>query len=166
MSDQVLIVDDDAQVRELIQLKVAEMGLESVAAGNAQEALALATAEPHPALVLLDIDLPGASGLEVLQRLKTLDEGIQVVMVTGHHDLATVRAALRQGAYDYLAKPFALEDLATSITRALERSQLLRQNQDYQRNLERMVEKQTEDIRETRDIALLTLAKLAESRDN
>jgi putative two-component system response regulator len=85
-------------------------------------------------------------------------------MVSGLQDLNTVRRCLRDGAYDYIVKPFELDDLGNTVARALERGRLLRQNEAYRRNLERMVQEQTEEIRQTRDMALLTLAKLAESR--
>jgi putative two-component system response regulator len=110
--------------------------------------------------------MPEYSGLELLRRIKKVDEDIQVVMVSGLHDLATVRECLRTGAYDYLAKPFELEDLINTAERALERRRLIRQNRQYQENLERMVGEQTEEIRRTLDITLLTVAKLAESRDS
>jgi putative two-component system response regulator len=165
MAERVLIVDDEPTVRELMLTQLRYLGHDCRGAANPQEALAVAELD-RPALALLDIDLPEMSGLALLQRLKAVDENLQVVMVSGYHDLETVRQSLRQGAYDYLVKPFELEDLAATVDRALERYRLIRQNEEYQRNLERMVQTQTEAIRQTRDIALLTLAKLAESRDN
>lgn len=122
--------------------------------------------EPRPALVLSDIEMPGLSGVELLKRVKALDETIQVVMVTGVHQMETVRQCVREGAYDYIVKPFDAEDLLATVERALERVRLIRQNEEYRKNLERMVLEQTVEIRQTRDIALLTLAKLAESRDS
>jgi putative two-component system response regulator len=73
---------------------------------------------------------------------------------------------VRAGAYDYIVKPFDADDLLSTVERALERSRLIRQNEEYRRHLERMVKEQTVEIRQTRDIALLTLARLAESRDS
>ena len=126
----------------------------------------MASEEPRPSLVLSDIEMPGLSGVELLKRLKTLDETIQVVMVTGVHQMETVRQCVREGAYDYIVKPFEAEDLLATVERALERVRLIRQNEEYRKNLERMVLEQTVEIRQTRDIALMTLAKLAESRDS
>lgn len=126
----------------------------------------MAALEPRPSLVLSDIEMPGISGVELLKRLKALDETIQVVMVTGVHQMETVRQCVREGAYDYIVKPFDAEDLLATVERALERGRLIRQNEGYRENLERMVAEQTVEIRQTRDIALLTLAKLAESRDS
>jgi putative two-component system response regulator len=115
--------------------------------------------------VLSDIEMPGLSGVELLERLKSLDETIQVIMVTGVRQMDTVRQCVRAGAYDYIVKPFESEDLLRTVERALERGRLIRQNAEYRLDLERMVRDQTVEIRQTRDIALLTLARLAESRD-
>ena len=165
LPELVLIVDDEPNVRELMIDQLHFLGHPAIAAGTGAEAVALA-AQQRPALVLLDIDLPDASGFTILARLKALEENQQVVMVTGYHDIEMVRRSLREGAYDYIVKPFELADLGATVDRALERDRLVRQNLEYQHNLERMVQTQTEAIRQTRDIALLTLAKLAESRDN
>ena len=80
--------------------------------------------------------------------------------------MAVVRQALRDGAYDYLIKPFELEELANTVDRALQHYHLLKQNEAYRLNLEKMVKAQTREILETRDLSLITLAKLAESRDS
>ena len=87
-------------------------------------------------------------------------------MVTGVAQIDTVRQCVRAGAYDYIVKPFEVDDLLVTVERAVERARLIRQNEEYRRDLERMVKEQTVEIRQTRDIALLTLARLAESRDS
>jgi putative two-component system response regulator len=166
MSDRVLVVDDEPAVRGLLLAYVSCLTHDCLAAANAAEALALASASPHPALVLSDIEMPGMSGVDLLKRLKALDPNIQVVMISGVQHMETVRECLREGAYDYLVKPFEMEDLLNTVERALERARLIRQNQEYRDHLERMVREQTAEIRRTRDIALLTLAKLAECRDH
>ncbi|MEM1178606.1 MAG: HD domain-containing phosphohydrolase [Acidobacteriota bacterium] len=162
----ILVVDDEPTVRELVSSQLEYLGFLSTATGKPQVALDAVAGDDPPALVMLDIEMPGTSGLELLSQIKEITQDTQVVMVSGLHDLGTVRQCLRAGAYDYLAKPFELEDLANTAERALERRRLLRQNAEYQQDLERMVQDQTEEIRRTRDIALLTLAKLAESRDS
>lgn len=164
--DQILVVDDDDGIRQLLVNQIKAVGYPCRSAVNGQEALDLAAVEPKPALVVSDVQMPGLSGIELLQRLKQQDPNLQVVMVSGHHDMAVVRQALRDGAYDYLIKPFELEELANTVDRALQHHHLLLQNEAYRVNLERMVEDQTREIRETRDLSLITLAKLAESRDN
>jgi|GEM_PF-1723417 len=166
MEDFVLVVDDEPAVRELLKSQLEYLGYATRSTGNAREALAIAISEQPPALAMLDIEMPGVSGVDLLKQIKPSNEDVQVVMVSGRHDLPTVRECLRAGAYDYLAKPFELDDLANTTRRALERRLLIRQNREYQQNLERMVREQVEEIRETRDMALFTLAKLAETRDS
>jgi putative two-component system response regulator len=165
-SEQILVVDDDDGIRQLLVSQIKAVGYPCRSAVNGEEALDLAVAEPRPSLVVSDVQMPGLSGIELLQRLKQLDPHLQVVMVSGHHDMAVVRQALRDGAYDYLIKPFELEELANTVDRALQHYHLLKQNEAYRLNLEKMVEAQTREILETRDLSLITLAKLAESRDN
>jgi putative two-component system response regulator len=166
MSERILIVDDEPSIRDLLVAFLSSQRLDCRSARDGLEALALAVQEPRPSLVLSDIEMPGMSGLELLKKLKALDSTVQVVMVSGIHDVDLVRRCLREGAYDYIVKPFESEDLLNTVERALERARLIRQNEEYRRDLERMVHEQTVEIRQTRDIALFTLAKLAESRDN
>ncbi len=166
MRDPILVVDDESAVRELVQSQIQGLGFQCSTAGGGEEALRLSRQSPHPSLVLTDVRMPGLGGEELLHELKTLDANIQVVMISGSQDLDTVRRCLRDGAYDYLLKPFEVDTLGNTIRRALERYHLLAENQRYRSNLERMVLEQTEEIRQTRDTALMILAKLAESRDN
>jgi putative two-component system response regulator len=161
----VLIVDDDATVRRYLATALTSLGYSCRMASDADEALANAVSDVAPELVLLDVNLPRQSGLEVLARLKGLNRWIEVVMLSGSQDLETVRFCLRQGAYDYLAKPASFAELSETVSRAIERGRLVRQNHHYQSNLERMVRQRTEELRSARDAALLTLAKLADSRD-
>ncbi len=165
MRPSVLIVDDEPAIRMMLATQVSFLGYDGETAQDASAALNRLERAPRPEIVLSDIEMPGLSGLELLRRAKRLDRNLQVVMISGRNDVDVVRECLREGAYDYLAKPFEIEDLANTLRRALERRQLLVENESYQHGLERMVREQTEEIRETRDIALLTLAKLAESRD-
>ena len=166
VEDFVLVVDDEPSVRDLLKTQLTFLGHSARTTGDAEETLRIAGGGEPPALVLLDIEMPGTSGLQLLRSLREIDQDIQVVMISGLHDFDTVRQCVHDGAYDYLAKPFELDDLRNTARRALEHRRLVLKNRQYQEHLEAMVEARTEEVRSTRDIALLTLAKLAESRDS
>jgi len=162
----VLVVDDEPEIRRLVAAQVSLLGFDTVKAAGALEALDLVNSEDgRPSVVLSDVDMPRTSGIELLRSIKKVDDAIQVVMITGMHDLGTVRECLREGAYDYLMKPLQLEDLHNTVERAAERFQLLQETRSYRIRLEQMVEVRTQELRDTRDIALMALGKLAESRD-
>ena len=166
MADRILVVDDEDAIRELLVSQVNYMGYECTGAGSALEGLTAASTAPYPSLVLSDVEMPGVSGVDLLAQLHDLDENIQVIMVTANDDMGTIRQCLKAGAYDYLTKPYDLQDLSETIDRALERRKLMLEVQDYQRDLERKVQDKTREVLETRDIALLAVAKLAECRDD
>lgn len=162
----VLVVDDEPSVRRLVASQVSGLGFETELAPDAATAIEIVRASSDRlALVLSDVNMPGANGVELLRSIKRVDDAIQVVMVTGMSDLGTVRECLREGAYDYLIKPFDIEDLGHTVERAVERFLLILETRGYRAQLEHMVEVRTRELRETRDIALLTMGKLAESRD-
>ena len=166
MPENILVVDDDDAIRELLVSQVRHMGYECAGASSALDGLTIASTPPYPGLVLSDVEMPGLSGVELLRQVHDLDENIQIVMVTANDDMNTVRQCIKAGAYDYLTKPYDLQDLSETIRRALERRRLKLEVEDYQRDLERKVRAKTREVLETRDIALLAVAKLAECRDD
>jgi len=125
---KILVVDDEHLIRWSLEQNLKKQGYEVVTAGNGEDALRIAR-EEQPDLVLLDIQLPGISGLEVLEKLKETDEEIIVIMVTAHGALETAVHAMRLGAYDYINKPFNLDEMAIVIRKALETSDLRREVQ-------------------------------------
>jgi cyclic di-GMP phosphodiesterase len=162
----VLVVDDEPGVRRLVSDQVARLGFATRSEADADAAVQfLRQHTDEVALVLSDVNMPGTSGVELLRSVKASDEAVQVVMVTGMNDLLTVRECLREGAYDYLVKPFEIDELGNTVRRAVERFELLQETRRYRERLEQMVEARTRELRETRDIALLTMGRLAESRD-
>ncbi|MEW6594114.1 MAG: sigma-54 dependent transcriptional regulator [Thermodesulfobacteriota bacterium] len=117
MEDAIFIVDDEATIRDGVALALAgEYRVQSFA--DAESALA-AAAEEMPDLVLLDVGLPGMSGIDALERLRTMDGDLLVVMITAYEDVATVVAAMKRGAYDYVVKPLQMASLAATVERAL-----------------------------------------------
>ena len=123
---KIMVVDDEHLIRWSLEQNLKKQGYEVCTAGTGEDALRLAR-EEQPELVLLDYHLPGINGLEVLQRLKEIDEDILVIMVTAQGGLETAVNTMRHGAYDYINKPFNLDEMAIVIRKALETSELRRE---------------------------------------
>ncbi len=123
---KILVVDDEHLIRWSLEQNLKKQGYEVLTAGSGEDALRIVR-EEQPELVLLDIQLPGISGLEVLEKIKDIDEETIVIMVTAHGGLETAVTAMRIGAYDYLNKPFNLDEMSIVIRKALETSDLRRE---------------------------------------
>src|SRR6266403_3836450 len=121
----VLVVDDDPGVRESFRL-ILEDHYDVVDAPDGLGALETVRASAVD-LVLLDIRVPGMDGIEVLERIKALDEGIEVILVTAVKTVRTAVAAMKLGAFDYLTKPFEEDELLSLSRRALEKRSLERE---------------------------------------
>ncbi|MCA9519873.1 MAG: response regulator, partial [Myxococcales bacterium] len=142
----VLIIDDEDVIRAILQRKLELSGYSVVTAASAEEAVKyLAVTEFD--LVLTDINMPGRSGIEILGQIREQYPHTAVILVTAVSDADTAIAAMKSGAYDYLVKPFNLEEVTLSIERALEKRQLLLENIDYQLNLERRVRERTSQLK-------------------
>jgi DNA-binding response OmpR family regulator len=115
---RMLIVDDEAPVRDLLSDYFVERRFTVNTAGDGLEALA-AFARERPDVVLLDVRMPGLDGLAVLRRLREADPGVAVIMVTANEDLAIARETLAIGAFDYVAKPFDFEHLDRTVVTAM-----------------------------------------------
>ncbi|MGW8311879.1 MAG: sigma-54-dependent transcriptional regulator [Desulfuromonadales bacterium] len=122
-NSRILVVDDEHLIRWSLEQSLKKQGYDVVTAGNGEDALRLVH-EETPELMLLDIQLPGIDGLEVLAKVKEIDSEIIVVMVTALGVLETAVKAMRLGAYDYINKPFNLDELSIIVKKALENRQL------------------------------------------
>jgi DNA-binding NtrC family response regulator len=123
---RILVVDDEHLIRWSLEQNLKKQGYDVLTAGSGEDALRLVR-EEQPDLVLLDIQLPGISGMEVLEKIKEFDDEIIVIMVTAHGGLETAVNAMRVGAYDYINKPFNLDEMAVVIKKALETFDLRRE---------------------------------------
>jgi ActR/RegA family two-component response regulator len=117
--ERLLIVDDDELVRRMCAEALHRQGYEVVTVGTGQEALQHLAEQPF-ALVVLDIVLPDIDGLTILKTLRQTNPEIVVLLITGYASLETAIEALRQGAYEYLRKPFAPADLARIVRQGLD----------------------------------------------
>ena len=124
--NKILVVDDEHLIRWSLEQNLKKQGYDIITAGTGEDALRMVR-EQQPDLVLLDIQLPGISGIEVLEKIKDFDDEIIVVMLTAHGGLETAVNAMRLGAHDYVSKPFNLDELSIIIKKALENSDLKRE---------------------------------------
>ncbi|HEV7326230.1 MAG TPA: sigma-54 dependent transcriptional regulator [Bosea sp. (in: a-proteobacteria)] len=131
MSADILVVDDEVDIRELVAGLLEDEGYRTRKAGSADEALA-AIAARRPNLVFLDIWLQGSrlDGLQVLELIKESHPDLAVVMISGHGNIETAVSAIKSGAYDFIEKPFKADRLVLVAERALEASRLRREVRD------------------------------------
>lgn len=129
MSADILIVDDEKDIREIVSGLLEDEGYITRTAAHAAGALK-AVRERRPALVILDVWLQGSDldGLGVLEEVKRIDPGIPVILISGHGTIETAVAAIRKGAYDFIEKPFKSDRLLLLVDRALEVARLKREN--------------------------------------
>ncbi len=131
MSPEILIVDDEADIRMLISGTLMDEGYQTRAEGDADSALA-AIRTRRPSLVLLDIWLEGSrmDGMEILDVLRTEHPNLPVVMISGHGTVEMAVSAIRKGAYDFIEKPFKSDRLLLVAARAIEAARLRRENEE------------------------------------
>ena len=122
----VMVVDDEESVREGSQRILKRMGFEVRVAKRGDEGLEILE-KARPAIVLLDLKMPGMDGMEVLERIKAVDPEIQVIVITGYATVETAIQAMKQGAYDFIPKPFEPDQLRIVVNRAAEKIRLTRE---------------------------------------
>lgn len=134
MASDILVVDDEEDIRELVAGILSDEGHETRTAGDSDSALAAIT-DRVPRLVFLDIWLQGSKldGLELLDEIKRMHPQLPVVMISGHGNIETAVSAIRRGAYDFIEKPFKSDRLILVCERALETSQLRREVSEMKR---------------------------------
>jgi response regulator RpfG family c-di-GMP phosphodiesterase len=165
-SRRVLVVDDERSVREVLAEGLEMLGYETVLAASADEALETVQRDGDVQLVLSDIDMPGASGLDLLRQIKAFDADIDVIMVTGVVDTDTAINSIRDGASDYVTKPFNLREVGIVVERTLEKRQLIVENRAYQQHLEDKVHDRTRELFEKKVEIEKLYSDLQESYEN
>ncbi len=119
---RILVVDDDESLKEFLEILLAKEGYEVCSASKGEEALKIIEAGDI-SLVISDIRMPGMDGVELLRKIKTARPGLPVVLITAFASLDSAVAAMKEGAWDYLTKPFRIEELREVVERALDSSQ-------------------------------------------
>src|SRR5205814_3746311 len=146
-SERILIVDDEETIREIVSSMLTSANFNCRQAASGMEALALLDSGEEFELMLSDLMMANLDGIGLLEKTKERFPDMPVVMVTAVHDISVALAALRNGAYDYLLKPFEREQLLATVRRALENRRLKLENRAYQTNLESQVMARTEQLR-------------------
>ncbi len=147
-TERILVVDDEEPIREIISSMLNVAGYKTRQAGSGMEALAILHSSGEFELMLSDLMMAELDGIALLERSREKYPDMPVIMVTAVHDISVALAAIRNGAYDYLLKPFEREQLLAIVRRALEHRRLKLENRAYQSNLESLVAARTEQLRQ------------------
>jgi DNA-binding NtrC family response regulator len=133
---RILVVEDEKTFRDLLERQLVRRGYEVFAAGSGEEALVKAS-EVEVDLALLDLALPGISGIDTFKKLRELKPSIEAIMLTGHGTLESAIEAMKAGAFHYFSKPVKLAELEVYIANACEKRRLARENRDLKEELAR-----------------------------
>jgi putative nucleotidyltransferase with HDIG domain len=142
---RILVVDDDASVRDVIRVLLFEGGYDCTAVASPEEAVELST-QSEFSLVISDLKMPTHDGLWLLEQIRHLHQDTAMIMLTGVGDTEAAVECLRRGAADYLLKPPKVTDLIRAVERALARRRLEVARKSYQRKLERRVREKTAEL--------------------
>ena len=171
-ANRILVVDDEEPIREIVTSMLTTANYQCKQAGSGLEALALLDSGEEFELMLSDLMMAELDGIGLLERTKERYPDMPVVMVTAVHDISVALAAIRNGAYDYLLKPFEREQLLNTVRRALENRRLKLENRAYQTNLEALVADRTrklqlamQDLERSYDITLEALGGALDLKD-
>jgi putative two-component system response regulator len=143
---KILVVDDEVYIQEILKSTLEDAGYECVAVSDAESALTVLASHNFD-IALLDVRMAGKQGTELLQDIKKSYPEIVVLMITAIDSTNTVIKSMRLGAYDYIVKPFILDQVLISVNRALDKRRLESTNRDYQKYLQRMAEESSAETR-------------------
>jgi two-component system, NtrC family, response regulator PilR len=135
MTERLLVVDDEPSMREFLEIMLSQEGYQVTLASNGEEGFKLYR-QDEPDLVLTDVKMPGMSGLELIKEIHSLDPAIPIIAITAYACADDAVRAVRAGAYDYLSKPFQIDDLRVIIRNALETRRLRKENQALRESLD------------------------------
>jgi cyclic di-GMP phosphodiesterase len=172
MADRILVVDDEEPIREIVSSMLSFANYQCKQARSGLEALAMLNSGEEFELMLSDLMMADLDGIGLLERTKEKFPDMPVVMVTAVHDISVALAAIRNGAYDYLLKPFERDQLLATVRRALENRRLKVENRAYQTQLETLVSARTDqwkkamqNLERSYDITLEALGDALDLKD-
>ncbi len=152
MSHKILVVDDEKLIRWTLEQHLVKEGYEVLTADTAEKGLALIN-EESPDLILLDNRLPEMTGIELLEKLNVAERGLMVIMITAYGLVETAVKAMKLGAYDYVSKPFNLEEITFVIRKALEAGSLRNQVRQLRGRVDDIIG-QTEQMERVKNLIL------------
>src|ERR1700736_1006025 len=147
-AERILIVDDEEPIRDLVSAMLSSANYVCTQTESGKEALSLLNSGSQFELMLSDLMMPGMDGIALLEAAKERFPDMPVIMVTAVTDVSVALGAIRNGAYDYLLKPFERTQLLATVRRAMENRRLKMENREYQTNLEALVTARTEQLRQ------------------
>jgi response regulator RpfG family c-di-GMP phosphodiesterase len=169
---RILVVDDDSAIRDLLTTKLKLSGFDPLSCDSGEAALKILARESFDGIIS-DLNMPGISGLELLTEVRRLVPRTAFLMATGVNDVAVGVAAMKQGAADYILKPFQMEGVVVSLRRAVEVKRMEAELEEYRNRLEIMVDQRTLELKSalqrvelTYDETLEALAAALDLRDN
>ena len=167
MTGDILIVDDEAGIRKVLGISLADLGYTVHAAEDAATALTIIDAV-RPPITLTDIKMPGMDGIELLRAIKARYPDTEVVMLTGHGDMDLAIESLKFQATDFITKPISEDALTVALKRAGERIEMRRQLRAYTENLEHLVKEKSRQLIEAERLAAVgeTVAGLSHTIKN
>jgi putative two-component system response regulator len=164
LQETLLVVDDEDAVSTVLHLKLSREGYRCEQASDADQTLQVLETVPV-ALILLDIRMPGKSGMDLLPEIKQAYPDTAVIMATAVNDVDVAVQCLKQGADDYICKPFNLDEVSLAVHRALEKRRLQLELREYQQFLEEKVEEQKIQMRGLYLGAIEALVSALEAKD-
>ncbi|MCP2520997.1 response regulator [SCandidatus Aminicenantes bacterium Aminicenantia_JdfR_composite] len=147
--DKILIIEDNESTRELVKEVLNNEGFQCRTAKDGIEGLKIFNLENHFSAVLVDIKMPGISGLEVLEEIKRKSPNTSVVILSGITDIDTAIDSMRRGADGYITKPFKLKELISTVKKAIEKRNLIIQKRKHEEELKKLVIERTAQLKET-----------------
>jgi len=165
ISPQILVVDDEPHILEMVTMLLSVNGYPSLSCKNPEKVLGILQMGKFDA-VLTDINMPGMTGLDLLEHIHDRHPEIPVVLMTGCAELDMTVEAIHKGTFDFIMKPFNPVQLIHSMEKAVNYRRLLQMEQDYKQNLEEMVRQRTREVNDASKEMIVRLMVAAEYRDD
>ncbi|MBI5094748.1 MAG: diguanylate cyclase [Candidatus Hydrogenedentes bacterium] len=145
MSERILVLDDEAIILDVLCQHLTAEGYQCQGTLSPEEAIRICSSEDI-ALLLTDLRMPEMNGIQVVRRLREIGSGVNIIVVSALIEVKNAIEAMRAGADDYVLKPFNLSEISFAVARVLEKRNLVRQNREYQEQLESRIQAATEDL--------------------